>query len=159
MNKLSKKDQDLWSFYTSNIKFIGKKKPYSYISDLKKSYKYKKLKKNENFKIENKIIKNLKNNIQQVDATLDLHGLSAIQAKKKLNNFVEDCYWNNFKNIVVITGKGQNNKGVLKINVPYWLSDQMISKFIVGFNPMPEKKGGQGALFIRLKNKNKYKNE
>ena len=64
--------------------------------------------------------------------------------------------WKNIRNVLIITGKGSNNKGVLKKEVPRWLNDKLLCKFLVNFNYAPEQFGGEGALFVRIKNK--YKN-
>ena len=157
MKKLSKKDQYIWDYFTSNIFLIKRKNLQSPSVNFKKEIVKKKLKPNTNFDIDRKIFKTLKNNSLRIDATLDLHGYNRYEAKSRLNLFVKNCYKNKLQNLLIITGKGENSKGVLKLNTPNWLMDEMISKFIVGFNLMPNQKGGQGALFIKLKNVNKYK--
>ena len=45
----------------------------------------------------------------------------------------------------------------MKLKTPMWLKSEELSKFIVGFETMPSNKGGEGALFVKLKNINKYK--
>ena len=58
---------------------------------------------------------------------------------------------------MIVTGKGLNSKGKLKLKTPFWLKSEDLSKYIVGFESMPHNKGGEGALFVQIKNKNKYK--
>ena len=58
---------------------------------------------------------------------------------------------------MIITGKGSNCQGKLKLKTPQWLKSEELSKFVVGFEAMPHNKGGDGALFVKLKNKKKYK--
>ena len=58
---------------------------------------------------------------------------------------------------MVVTGKGLNNKGKLKLKTPLWLKSEDLSKYVVGFKTMPHNKGGEGALFVQLKNRYKYK--
>lgn len=159
MKKLSREDQRIWNFYVSNFTSINKINLTIENMDKEKSTARRDLKTNLSFNINKNIIRGLRNNSLPIHATLDLHGLTAFEAKTKLNNFIKGCYKNNFNNIVIITGKGKNNKGSIKVNTPKWLMEEMVSKFIVGFQTMPDSKGGQGALFIRLKNKNKYKND
>ena len=157
MKRLTKTDQNVWNFYIRNLPSKKTINLETQKLNFKKDYKFKKLKSGDNFYIDKKDFKNLKNNSLKVDAILDLHGFNKIEAYSKLTNFVKNCYTNNLKNVVVITGKGDNNKGILKLSTPKWLVDEKISKYIVGFNEMPDKRGGQGALFIKLKNKYKYK--
>lgn len=159
MKKLSKEDQRVWNFYVSNYTSINNLN--SNIKNIKQesNHAYRNLKTNLNFNINKSIIRELRNNSLPIHARLDLHGLTVFEAKTKLKNFIKDCYKNNFKNIVIITGKGKNNRGSIKVNTPKWLMEEMISKFVVGFHTMPDRKGGQGALYIRLKNRNKYNND
>ena len=99
----------------------------------------------------------LKNNRLSFDAIIDLHGKTEVQAYESIKNFIKDCYFNNLKSIMIVTGKGSNSKGKLKLKTPLWLKSDGISKYVVGFDIMPHNKGGEGALFVQLKNKNKYK--
>ena len=157
MHKLSDKDKKLWNFYISNFKFIknvdkNKKSDLSTISVANKV-----LKPNFTFTLDSKIKKNIKSNRLNFDAVIDLHGKTEVQAYEKTTNFIKDCYSNNLKNIIIVTGKGLNNRGKLKLKTPLWLKSKDLSKYVVGFETMPHNKGGEGALFVRLKSKNKYK--
>ena len=87
------------------------------------------------------------------DINLDLHGQTLFSAKLLLHKFISNCYEKNIRNILIITGKGQNNKGALKEEVPKWLSDKFFNKFLVSFNVAPKHLGGEGALLVRLKNR------
>jgi DNA-nicking Smr family endonuclease len=51
----------------------------------------------------------------------------------------------------VITGKGRMGQGVLRINVPQWLSEPPLSDHIIAFGPSRPQDGGAGALYVRLK--------
>ena len=75
-----------------------------------------------------------------------------------LQKFISNCYDKNKRNILIITGKGQNNKGALKEEVPKWLSDKSFVKFLVNFNVAPRRFGGEGALLVRIKNRYKKSN-
>ena len=157
MHKLSDKDKKIWKFYISNLKSINKvdknkKINSSAILDVKKV-----LKPNVTFTLNSKIKRQIKSNNFNFDAIIDLHGKTEIQAHESIRNFVKDCYFNNFKSIVIITGKGPNSKGKLKLKTPLWLKSEFLSKYVVGFETMPHNKGGEGALFVQLKNRYKYK--
>ncbi len=90
------------------------------------------------------------------EAILDLHGYSLYSGKITLQKYVINCYEKNIRSILIITGKGQNNKGVLKKEVPKWLDDNFFRKYLVNYMTAPNKLGGEGALLVRIKNK--YKN-
>ncbi len=157
MHKLSDKDKKIWNFYISNLNSIkkadkNKKINLSSISGINKV-----LKPNINFTLDSKIKKQLKSNKINFDAIIDLHGKTEIQAYEIIKNFIKNCYLNNFKSIMIVTGKGSNSKGKLKLKTPLWLKSEVLSKYVVGFETMPHNKGGEGALFVQLKNKYKYK--
>ena len=157
MHRLSDKDKKLWNFYISNLKSVKKSDKNIEVNSSTISVVNKVLKPSVTFKLHSKIKKQMKSNKLTFDAMVDLHGKTEIQAYEIIKNFIKDSYLNNFKNIIIITGKGSNGKGILKLKTPLWLKSEGLSKYVVGFETMPHSKGGEGALFVKLKNKNKYK--
>ena len=89
------------------------------------------------------------------DGVLDLHGHRLKDAKIALHNYIANAYEENVRNILIITGKGQSNAGVLKKEVPLWLNDKILTNVIVNYKIAPRNFGGEGALLVRIKNKNK----
>ena len=157
MSKLTKEDLALWSYYTSNITHISKK--IELTSNSQKNKKERKslpLTNKNNLILEQQTKKMLKNKQFVVDAFLDLHGLSQIEAKIKIKEFVKAAFFKKKRHIIIITGKGENNKGILKNKTPNWLAEEEISKYIIGFLNPPEFLGGDGAIYINIKNINKY---
>ena len=150
MHKLSDKDKKIWKFYTSNLKSIRRIDKSKIINPNTISTTDKVLKPNVTFTLDSKIKTN-KNNKLNFDAIIDLHGKTEVQAYESIKYFIKDCYFNNFKNILIVTGKGQNSKGKLKLKTPFWLKNEDLSKYVVGFETMPHNKGGAGALFVQLK--------
>ncbi|MDC1375887.1 Smr/MutS family protein, partial [bacterium] len=75
--------------------------------------------------------------------------------KIKLESYILKSFENNLRNIIIITGKGLKNLGALKKEVPLWLEDQEIKKFLIGYETAPNNFGGEGALLVRIKNKYK----
>ena len=117
MHKLSDKDKKIWNFYISNLnttkKIVKNKKiNSSTIPGINKV-----LKPNVTFTLDSKIKKQIKSNRSNVDAIIDLHGKTEVQAHEIIKNFIKDCYFNNFKSIIVVTGKGPNSKGKLKLKL------------------------------------------
>ena len=117
---------------------------------------YKTLRPNTNLSLDNKTKKQIKRKKLIFDSIIDLHGKTEAQAYKIIKNFIKNSYLNNSKNIMIITGKGANNQGKLKLKTPLWLKSEELSKYVVGFTNLPNNKGGEGALFVKLKNINKY---
>jgi DNA-nicking Smr family endonuclease len=157
MHKLSDKDKKIWNCYVSHLKSIKKVDKNKKIDSSTISVVNKILKPNFTFTLDSKIKKRIKSNKLNFDAVIDLHGKTEVQAHETTKNFIKDCYFKNFKSIIIITGKGPNSKGKLKLKTPLWLKSEDLSKYVVGFETMPHNKGGEGALFVRLKSKNKYK--
>ena len=146
---ISKEDKKIWSEYVSNIN------SYSLNFNLNKKIVGKKHSSNSNFK-ETKSFPNLiKKGLLRVDSVMDLHGYRLNDARIAFKKFIIMSYNRKHKNILVITGKGKDNSGVLKKELPSWLSEKEISKYTVSHMSAPKKLGGEGAVLIRLKNINK----
>ena len=156
MHKISEKDKKTWNFYISNLKSIKKAEKNKEYSSSNSQVIPRVLKSNIQFALEAKVKKRLKNKNFFFDAIIDLHGKTEVQAYEIVKNFVKNSYLDEYKNIIIVTGKGINNQGKLKLKTPLWLKSEELSKFIVGFETMPSNKGGEGALFVKLKNKKKY---
>lgn len=89
-----------------------------------------------------------------IDAKLDLHGLTYIQAQTLLLHFINKSLQNGYKYLLVITGKGlklDGKSGIIRQNISNWLSDINLSSKIGAFCYAKNKDGGQGAFYIRLK--------
>ena len=97
--------------------------------------------------------------------TIDLHGLSLDVANKKIDEFINICFANKIKKIIVITGKGNRSKtinnpyiskdlSILKNSVPEFIkSNQNLMKMIKSIEGAKIEDGGSGAFYIYLKNK------
>ena len=150
MTAISKHDKKVWENYVSNFE-------KSVLSLKGDSIKKRKLSNNKIvIKKKEKSLnsfKNFKRKKIEPDISLDLHGYTLYSARSLLQKFVSNCYEKNIRNVLIITGKGQNNKGALKEEVPRWLSDKIFNKYLINFNIAPRNFGGEGALLIRIKNK------
>ena len=93
----------------------------------------------------------------------DLHGFSLDDANKKVKELISSGFESNYKEILLITGKGihssndkdvykSKNLGRLKYSVPEFIrSDPELSKIILSIKIADIKDGGDGAILIRLK--------
>ena len=93
----------------------------------------------------------------------DLHGYSLTQANDKVRDLILYCSKENFKEILLITGKGIHSNtdedvfvskelSKLKYSVPDYLrSNNNLSKYISSISDSSEKDGGTGAIIIKLK--------
>ncbi|MDV6332384.1 Smr/MutS family protein [Asticcacaulis sp. 201] len=86
-----------------------------------------------------------------IEARLDLHGLNAFAAEARLKAFVQQAYANDYRAVLVITGKGMAENGILKRYAPEWLADPALSHIVAGISQAHARHGGSGALYVALK--------
>jgi DNA-nicking Smr family endonuclease len=132
---LSKEDKDTWQDYIKNPSDVyDKDRSKSFTNKVKDRFKF------------------------------DLHGYTLSGANTKVKELIISCIENNFREILLITGKGihsTNEKdiyvskdlGKLKFSVPEYInSDEELSKYILSLEEANEKDGGEGAILIKLRN-------
>ena len=118
-----------------------------------------------NDKIYNKDSSNETNPKRKISTkTIDLHGYSLENANKTINEYIKDCFSQNIKRLIVITGKGlrsntQNDPyvskdlSILKHSVPEFIKSNIdLMKLIKEIKSADIEEGGKGALIIYLKN-------
>jgi len=96
---------------------------------------------------------------EQIDARIDLHGQTQAQAHAALLRFLRGAQAEGARVVLVVTGKGTGRadrdaaaeRGVLKRQVPLWLSLPEFRPFVLGFEDAHAGHGGQGALYVRLR--------
>lgn len=86
-----------------------------------------------------------------IEARLDLHGMTAIAAEARLKAFVQQAYANDYRAVLVITGKGVAENGLLKRFAPEWLAAPELAHIVAGISPAHARHGGTGALYVALK--------
>ena len=150
MSFISNNDKKMWQYYIDNFKGfnIGFSKNENEIINREKNKLYQKTISTSNFKL-------IKNGKVKPDGVLDLHGYKLQDAKIALQKYIVNAYEKNTRNVLIITGKGQNNTGILKKEVPLWLNDKILTNLLVNYKIAPKNFGGDGALLVRIKNKNK----
>ncbi|HEY7669434.1 MAG TPA: Smr/MutS family protein [Hyphomicrobium sp.] len=103
----------------------------------------------------------------EVEARIDLHGMRQSEAHAALRRFLFDAYAKGRRWVLVITGKGaparsgrapeeaeygrEEERGVLRRNVPRWLAEPELRAIVVGFTPAAVRHGGEGALYVQLR--------
>ena len=103
-------------------------------------------------------------NVRKDRFTFDLHGFTLLEANNKVREIIIFCIENQYKELLLITGKGihsTNEKdsyvskdfGRLKFSVPEFIkSDFELNKLIISVSEAAIKDGGEGAILIKLKN-------
>ena len=93
----------------------------------------------------------------------DLHGFSLESANKKIKEILQYCIENNYKELLIITGKGihstndqdvfsSKDLGKLKYSIPdYIKSNDELRNFVISINNAKKEDGGEGALILKLK--------
>jgi DNA-nicking Smr family endonuclease len=92
---------------------------------------------------------------QEIDARLDLHGMTQTRAHRVLFSFLQRAHSDGCTFVLVITGKGKagsdGERGVLRRQVPHWLSLPEFRALVVGFEEAHVGHGGEGALYVRVR--------
>jgi len=90
---------------------------------------------------------------KEIDARLDLHGMTQSRAHRALQSFLQRASSDGLRFVLVITGKGiaRGERGVLRQQVPEWLSLPEFRPLVVGFEQAHKAHGGEGALYIRVR--------
>jgi DNA-nicking Smr family endonuclease len=89
----------------------------------------------------------------EIEARLDLHGMTQMRAHRALSGFLQRAHHDGLTFVLVITGKGRSGgeSGVLRRQVPEWLSLPEFRAFVVGFEEAHIGHGGEGALYVRIR--------
>ncbi|TYO61940.1 DNA mismatch repair protein MutS [Bradyrhizobium hipponense] len=89
----------------------------------------------------------------EIEARLDLHGMTQTRAHRALSGFLQRAHHDGLTFVLVITGKGRSGgeSGVLRRQVPEWLSLPEFRAFVVGFEEAGLGHGGEGALYVRIR--------
>ena len=90
----------------------------------------------------------------EIDARLDLHGMTQTRAHRRLLAFLQRAHHDGLTFVLVITGKGVAGgaeRGVLRRQVPQWLALPEFRTLVVGFEEAHIGHGGEGALYVRIR--------
>jgi DNA-nicking Smr family endonuclease len=93
---------------------------------------------------------------KEIEARLDLHGMTQNRAHRALAGFLERAHRDGLSFVLVITGKGrslgaESERGVLRRQVPHWLSLPEFRALVIGFEEAHIGHGGEGALYVRIR--------
>ena len=125
--------------------------------------------------LERKRARRLARGADAIEARLDLHGMTQEDAHSALTGFIRRCHAAGLRTVLVITGKGGAGRerggdnssghygdhwhgdhwlrprGVLKRNVPIWLSQPELGLLVVSFSTAHVRHGGEGAIYVQLR--------
>lgn len=87
----------------------------------------------------------------EIDSRLDLHGMTQVQAYKVLSTSIFRAAKRGERCLLVITGKGPRLEGVLRTQLPAWLSGAELRPMIATYAPAHARHGGAGAWYVFLR--------
>lgn len=94
------------------------------------------------------------------EAKIDLHGMTADRAHGALTGFILRAHGQGKRLVLVITGKGRQGaeegpipvrRGVLRHNVPHWLSVPPLAGLVLQVTNAHNRHGGGGAYYVYLR--------
>lgn len=177
---ISDEDRRLWQLYTRNINRTEARAHHVGVEKIARSFKIDAPKVTSkkifvraplsNFgslkNFDNNWGKKLKGGKARPDGKIDLHGLTCVEAHDKLYRYLSRAQQNQKRVVLVVTGKGgpkksgyaelrhtefANSRGVLRREVPLWLSSGNMRNMVVSFQDARPRDGGTGALYVVLK--------
>jgi len=100
--------------------------------------------------LQHKVLKKLRQGKHPIEHVLDLHGLTVIEARNELLEFLGECEVAGVRHAIIIHGKGfrSKDKPVIKPMVNRWLRSV---DNVLAFHSAQPKDGGSGAVYILLK--------
>ena len=109
------------------------------------------------------------NCIQKKAKKIDLHGFSISQANEEVKNFLIKSYEEGYKKLIIITGKGSRSKvyddpyrsdkmSILRHSVQNFIENEIdLMTIVKKISKADIKDGGEGAIYLFLKDKCKIK--
>lgn len=176
---LTDEEKHLWKIYTRDVEKLSADVKIPEPSDSRKRFEIKIPKKT--VKLDKKAStlsnhesleskdgnwsKKLKSGRAKPEGKIDLHGMTCAVAHEKLFHFLERSQQNGKRVVLVVTGKGgvkrdydeyrfrdfENSHGILKREVPMWLSGGSMRHMVVSYQDALSSDGGTGALYVVLK--------
>jgi len=98
-------------------------------------------------RLDRRTAQRLKRSQIPIEARLDLHGMTQIEAHAALARFIARSHASGLRAVIVITGKS----GVLHGAVPRWLEEGENRARIIGSSRAQAQHGGEGALYLLLR--------
>ena len=87
-------------------------------------------------------------------AHLDLHGMTASEARPAVERFLVDSLRAGRRCVLVVHGRGHNSKDrtpVLKEKLVSWLARSALSRMVLAFTTARPHDGGAGAMYVLLR--------
>ena len=115
---------------------------------------------NKNISMDRKNFQRLIKGKKPIDEKLDLHGLTLLEAEKKVQTRLVAAHNAGKRLVLVVTGKGNHKKtdeffrsqsGVIRKNLPIWCSHAPLANIILHISEAQRQHGGSGAYYVYLR--------
>ncbi|MCB1783597.1 MAG: Smr/MutS family protein [Alphaproteobacteria bacterium] len=113
--------------------------------------------------VDRRTAQKLKRGDMAIEARLDLHGMTRVQAHGALEGFLRSSYGAGRRCVLVITGRGaprhsgsaadDSSRGVLRRSVPEWLREDVFRDIVLKVEQARPQDGGEGAFYVLLRRK------
>ena len=108
--------------------------------------------------VQHGVFKNLRLGKYAVDSRLDLHGMGVEYARRRVLEFIKDCFSANIRCVLISHGRGEMRErpALLKSCVNHWLK-QMDE--VLAFHSAQRFHGGFGATYVLLRKSDEKREE
>jgi DNA-nicking Smr family endonuclease len=102
--------------------------------------------------VQHRVFADLGRGVIASEATLDLHGMHVVEARKALLRFLDQAVHRHHRCVRIIHGKGRGSdkQPVLKHKINQWLPQR---DEVLAFSSAPRWDGGTGAVYVLLSKK------
>lgn len=110
--------------------------------------------------MDRKLFTKLRRGTLKPEGKIDLHGMTVDRAHLALSRFILSAHVSGKRLVLVVTGKGKARDdggpipvrlGVLRHQVPQWLSLPPLSGAVMQVTPAHQRHGGTGAYYVYLR--------
>lgn len=179
---LSARDREIWQKVTESVQPLGKRGDAPPLAPLPKIYIQEETRSlpmewhtrpspQPDSSIDRRMQRQIATGRQEVDRSVDLHGMTQDRAFATLKRTIEGAIKRGDKTLLVVTGKGGRRfnqldatpaayrtradfdqlGGVLRRMVPLWLEGPDLKPFIQSYGTASPDHGGDGALYVILR--------
>lgn len=104
--------------------------------------------------IDRRLLRQLKHGDYALQGHLDLHGLTAEEARGEVERFIDKARNEGKRCVLIIHGRGHHSKegiAVLRDRLKVWLTRGRIAKSVLAFATARPADGGAGAVYVLLR--------
>jgi DNA-nicking Smr family endonuclease len=101
-----------------------------------------------------RFLPNLRTGVYSIQGSIDLHGLSRIEAREAVEAFIIRMSRERSCCVKIVHGRGINSasdRAILKEHLPRWLATRRMSHHVVAYASAPYTDGGVGAICVLLR--------